>query len=522
MRYAGGFVLAFFLTVVPLTVPVSVNAEAGQELTLEKVKAALPELEKLAEKALKDSGIPGMAIAVVCKDQPVYLKGFGIREAGKAAPVGTDTIFQIASMSKPIASTVLAVLAGEKVIAWDDRIIDLDPGFRMHDPWVTQNVTLRDMFSHRSGLQDHAGDELEDMGYYRSEILRRLRYLKPGSSFRSHYAYTNFGITEAAVAAARAAGKPWEELSAEKLYKPLGMSSTSSRFDDVAAAGNRALLHVRIDGRWVARHTRNADAQSPAGGVSSAVRDLARWMRLQLGKGKFEGKQLVEADALTETHRPVIVTGPPADPGKDRADLYALGWNVRYDDKGRVILSHSGAFSKGAATTVVLIPSEDLGITILTNAFPIGIPEALACSFIDLAHHGKVERDWFALFKLAFEAMFSAMADNATDYSKSTAQPLPSLPAEAYAGTYRSEYYGDIRISVKEKGLALQLGPQKTLYLLNHYDRDVFTYLPEGEAADSLSGIFFQIGPDRKAASTVVEGLNEKGQGTFIRVPAKE
>ena len=236
--------------------------------------------------------------------------------------------------------------------------------------------------------------------------------------------------------------------------------------DDVAAAGNRALLHVLIDGKWAARYTRNADAQSPAGGVSSTVRDLAQWMRLQLGRGRLEGKQLVDAGALAETHRPVMVTGPPADPGKDRADLYALGWGVRYEDKGRVILSHSGAFSEGAATTVVLIPSEDLGITILTNAFPIGVPEALVRCFIDLAHHGKVEKDWFALFKRAFGAMFSAMAGN-NDYSKPPAQPWPSLPADAYAGTYRNECFGDIRVSVKENGLVLKLGPREILYPLN-------------------------------------------------------
>jgi CubicO group peptidase (beta-lactamase class C family) len=145
MRYAGRLLSALLLVFVLLAVPVSVNAEIGQELILGKVKAALPELEKLAEKALKDSGIPGLAIAVVYKDQPIYLKGFGVREAGKAELIDTDTIFQIASMSKPISSTVMAVLAGEKAITWDDRIIDLDPGFRMSDPWVTQNVTLRDM-----------------------------------------------------------------------------------------------------------------------------------------------------------------------------------------------------------------------------------------------------------------------------------------------------------------------------------------------------------------------------------------
>jgi CubicO group peptidase (beta-lactamase class C family) len=179
------------------------------------------------------------------------------------------------------------------------------------------------MFSHRSGRQGYAGDDLEFLGYGRAEILRQLRYIPPGSSFRSHFAYTNLGLTEAAMAAARATGKPWEELAAEKLYKPSGMASTSSRFGDIAAAGNRALLHVPIDGKWVVR-ARNADAQSPAGGVSSTARDLGQWMRLQLGKGKLEGKQLIDANALAETHRPVIVRETPVDPTKAPAGLYAL------------------------------------------------------------------------------------------------------------------------------------------------------------------------------------------------------
>ncbi len=518
MRYAGWLLLVFILAVVPLIFPEAVYAETRQELTQEKVKAALPELEKIVEKAMKDSGIPGMAIAVVYKDQTIYLKGFGVREAGKTETVDADTVFQIASMSKPIASTVLAALVSKKVITWDDRIVDLDPSFQMYDPWVTQNVTLRDLFSHRSGLPEFAGDQLEDMGYDRNEILRRLRYEKPGSSFRSHYAYTNFSLTEAAVAAARAAGKPWEEVAAENLYKPLGMKSTSSRFEDVATAGNRALLHVLIEGKWVSKYTRNADAQSPAGGVSSTVRDLAQWMRLQLGNGLFEGKQIIDATAIAETHSPVIVNKAPADPGKDRAGFYALGWGVSYDDKGRIRLSHSGAFSNGAATSVTLIPSEELGITVLTNAAPIGIPEAVTFSFIDLVHLGKVEKDWFALFKQIFDAMFKAMAGDEPDYSKLPAQPLHSLPADAYAGTYRNEYFGDIKILVKDRGLAVQLGPKKTLYTLTHYDRDVFIYQPEGETAGSLSGIIFQIGPNQKAETVVIKALNKRGHGTFIRV----
>src|SRR5208282_643540 len=143
-------------------------------------------------------------------DEVIYLKGFGVREVDAPAAVGPDTIFQLASVSKPIAATVVAALVGDGVIGWDDPIVRHDPGFEMYDPWVTRQVTLRDMFAHRSGLPDHAGDLLEDMGWDRDAILYRLRYQKPGSSFRSHYAYTNFGFTEAAVAAAKASGQSWE------------------------------------------------------------------------------------------------------------------------------------------------------------------------------------------------------------------------------------------------------------------------------------------------------------------------
>ena len=168
---------------------------------------ALAELDTLADQTVIKTGVPGMAIAVVYKDQVRYLKGFGVRQTGKDEPVDADTVFQLASVSKPVASTVVAALVGDGVARWDDPIIEHDPRFQMYDSWVTREVTLRDMFTHRSGLPAFAGDLLEDMGYGREAILYRLRYQKPASSFRSEYAYTNFGLTEAAVAAARAAGK---------------------------------------------------------------------------------------------------------------------------------------------------------------------------------------------------------------------------------------------------------------------------------------------------------------------------
>src|SRR5258708_39962833 len=161
----------------------------------------------------------------------------------------------------------------------------------MHDAWVTENVTLRDMFCHRSGLPNHAGDALEDIGYDRAEILHRLRYVRPDSSFRSHLAYTNFGLTAAAVAAAKASGKSWEDVSAERLYQPLGMRHTSSRFADFMASPNRAVGHVRQDGAWVAKYTRNPDAQTPAAGADSPAHHISNWRRPQLVSGGGVGRE---------------------------------------------------------------------------------------------------------------------------------------------------------------------------------------------------------------------------------------
>jgi CubicO group peptidase (beta-lactamase class C family) len=496
-------------------------APAAEEVTPRKVEAALPELERLARRMLKTTGVPGLSVAVVHRDRVVYLKGFGVREAGKDEPVDADTVFQLASVSKPITSTVLAILVGLGLIDWDDRVADLDPDFRLYDPWVTRQVTLRDLLCHRSGLPDHGGDLLEDLGYGRREVLRRLRFLRPASSFRARYAYTNFGYTAAAVAAARAAGRPWEDLAAERLYRPLGMRSTSSRFADYAAARNRALLHVRAGGRWVAKYVRDPDAQSPAGGVSSTARDLARWMRLQLAGGKFGGRQLVAARALAETHRPQVVSSPPRDPAADRAGFYGLGWNVTYDGQGRVRLGHSGGFDLGAATAVTLLPSEGLGIAVLTNGSPVGLPEALSASFLDLVLGGKVTKDWGREYGRAFAELGRPAYGTAGDYGRPPARPSPPLPPGAYVGTYRNAYFGPVEVRERGGALVLRVGPRKTSFPLRHWDRDVFLYQPAGEMAAGPSAVTFRVGPGRRATDMVIENLDVHGQGAFARVAEK-
>ncbi len=503
-----------FLGMVLSFLPQALRAEGGgPQITSEQVSQAVREIQKICSSEIEQDAVPGLAIAVVFQDQVVSAAGFGVRDVKTREPVNADTVFQLASLSKPIGSTLVAELVGERKISWDSKISDLDPDFQMSDPWVTREITLRDFYSHRSGLPEHAGDLLEDLGFTRKEILDRLRFQKPNSSFRSQYAYTNFGITEAGVAAARAYNLTWENASEQKLYKPLGMHSTSSRYADFMARMNKALGHVLINGQWVQKYKRDPDTQAPAGGVSSSVNDLAKWMRLQLADGRLDGHPVVDEKALSATHSPQMLTG--FSPLTGSPTFYGLGWNVNYDTEGRLRLGHSGAFALGAGTFVLLVPSEHLGIVVLTNAYPIGLAEGIAFTFTDLALYGKTTQDWLQLFKKVFANPAAVGVTFGADYSRPPTPPTPPLARNAYLGTYNNNFFGEIQIVEKGDGLAIVEGPHKRVYPLKHYDRDIFTYETEGENAVGATGVTFTMGPDGKPATVVVENLNVGGEGTF-------
>src|SRR5881396_1735911 len=434
---------------------ITIAAEKSR-VTSEQVTHATQELEQLAQKQIQENALPGLAIAVVFQDKAVYAKGFGVRDTSAKNPVDADTVFQLASLSKPIGSTVVAELVGEGKITWDSKLSALDPSFAMFDPSVTREITIRDMYAHRSGLPEHAGDLLEDLGFSREEILRRLRYQHPGSSFRSHYAYTNFGMTEGGIAAAKAYGLEWGQAAEQKLYKPLGMTSTSSRYADFVRRPNKALGQVLVNGKWLQKFKRDPDAQSPTGGVSSSVNDVAKWIRLQLANGKFDGKQVVNEKALAETHHPEMLTG--FNPFTGMPTFYGLGWNVSYDEQGRLRLNHSGGFGLGAATYVNLVPGEQLGMVVLTNAYPLGLADALGTTFVDTALYGKPTQDWFVLFKQVYSNPAAIGTVLGFDYSKPPLSPAPALKNNAYVGRYTNDYFGGISIIEKGGGLAIVQG----------------------------------------------------------------
>ncbi len=351
----------------------------GASSDTEKLDAALKKMDAFITETMAKTKVPGLAVAVVYGDRTVFARGYGVRKLGEPAKVDANTVFEIASVSKPIASTIVASLVGTGDVSWDDRIVKLDPGFALSDKDATAQVTVRDLFSHRSGLPTGGGDVLEDLGYSRPEILSRLRYVPLAGKMGQTYHYSNFGLTEAAIAAVRKTGKTWEEIANERLYSRIGMTSTSSRYSDYENNPDKAALHVLWNGEYRNWFVREADSESPAGGVSSNVRDLAKWISLQLNGGRFGGVQVVDAKALEETHKAQICSaeaGPVAMDECPGGRFYGLGWNVGKTEDGKLQLGHSGAFLLGTSTAVYMIPEEHIGVVVLVNGTPTGVPES--------------------------------------------------------------------------------------------------------------------------------------------------
>jgi CubicO group peptidase (beta-lactamase class C family) len=472
------------------------------------VENAVAKLDGIAADLMKKSGIPGMAVAVVHGGKTVYAKGFGVKDVRSGDKVDPDTVFQLASLSKPLGATVVAHQVGENVIGWDTPIVSKLPWFALSDPAVTRMVTVADMYSHRSGLPDHAGDMLEDLGYDRRYVLDKLRQL-PLDPFRISYAYTNFGLTAAAEAVAVAAGKSWEDLSQQVLYQPLGMASTSSRFDEYEARPNRAVGHIHIDGRYEPLYIRDAQPEAPAGGVSSSANDMTRWLTMMLANGSHEGKQLVDPKALLPALTPQIVSSPATEPAM-RSGFYGYGFNVGSTSAARMEFSHSGAFELGAGTNFVILPSADVAIVALTNATPAGVPEALTAEFADLVQFGEVREDWYKLYN----GLIAPMAEPVGSLvgQKPPATSAPAAPLASYVGTYNNDYWGPARITEKDGKLHLALGTKLDVPL-DHWDGNVFTYswVSENSPPGTISKATFD------GNKLTLEYYDEFQHGTFIK-----
>lgn len=490
------------------------------------VQNAVRGLDTLVPHLMARTGVPGVAVSVVYRGETVYARGFGVRKLGENALVDAHTVFQLASLSKSVGATVMAgqmpgSVANHK-IDWDTPIQSLLPSFELAYPDAQTNarLTLGDLYAHRSGLRDHAGDQLEDVGYSRADVLQRLRHV-PLDPF-GDYAYTNFGLTAAAQAMAHAVGTDWATLSEKTLYHPLGMSHTSSRYTDFVARDNRAWGHVQVGvdynsyGAMPAQYEvqdppRQPDAQSPAGGVSSSVADMAHWMKLVLNKGQWRGKPLLSATALQQA-----TTARSG--GK-----YGYGFNVGPDPQGNASVSHSGAFLLGAHTAFLLWPEAGLGITVLTNAQPRGVAESIGLVFgehaLGNASGNPARTDWLISVQDRLHGLYEPAGTQLVG-QKPPDLPKPSQPLGSYTGLYTNGYYGDVRVALSEDGKALQLtlGPTQVRHQLRHWDGDLFTFELRGENAPRGSLSAVQFTPNRMVIEYYSKDVT---QGHFERASDK-
>jgi CubicO group peptidase (beta-lactamase class C family) len=490
-------------------------AESAVPIPDEQVDAAVAEVDAIVADVMERTGVPGMAVAVVRGGDVLLAKGYGVREAGKTAAVGPGTVFQLASVSKSISASVVATEVAAGTVAWDSRMADLLPWFALSEPQASAMVTVGDLFAHRSGLPDHVGDELEQLGFDRRAVLERLR-LVPLGGFRDSYAYTNFGLTAAAEAVATAAGQDWETLSEEAIFRPLGMAHTSARFADYMAEPDRAIPHMRDGETWTPREQRDPDAQAPAGGVSSSVDDMAKWMTMMLGRDGTLGAPLIPLAAILPAVTPQSVSSPPQ-AAADRPGFYGYGFNVGVSASGRTQFGHSGAFYLGAATCFYLLPSADVGIVVLSNAQPIGAVEAVALAFTDLVQFGKPTRDWLETLSPMFAGMSAPVGRLAG--AEPPAAPAPAAAEMDYVGTYDSDYFGPAEVAAGDGGeLVLTLGPARAAFPLTHWTGDTFVLTPRGEDAPdgSRSAVTF-VREGGHAVAMTVEFLDENGLGTFRR-----
>ncbi|MDV8001088.1 serine hydrolase [Rhodococcus sp. IEGM 1408] len=498
----------------------SPSAYSGLEVDEDRIEYAIGKVTDIVEEELEESGIPGAAVAVVHGGEVVVAEGFGVRDTGTGANVDERTVFPLASISKSVSATVVAAESANGEVGWSTPVRDQLPWFELSDPRISPLVTVGDLFAHRSGLPEHAGDDLEDLGYARPAILHGLRRL-PLTPFRTSYAYTNFGLTAGAEAVAAAAGTPWDELGRERLFEPLGMSGTSFSHEELLERDNRAVGHVRATdsdpggsvGNWIpAVPGRDPDAQAPAGGLSSSVTDMARWMAMVLRDGKAaDGSQVVPSEALREALTPQIVSAPPQSPA-DRPGAYGYGFNVSTSSSGRVQWSHSGAFALGAGTAMLMMPSLDLGIITLTNAAPVGVAETINARVADLAQYGDRTLDWGELYGQAFAQLLDPVGD-LTGAPQPT-DPEPPRPLDQLVGTYRNDYFGTLEVRRAGDALSLAWGRGLAPWPLEHWDGDTFAAGPESENWTPGSRGSVTFNGDR----VTLDLLEGNGLGTFTRV----
>jgi len=500
-----GWTLAAALLVIPCMADVA-HAQQGP----------LRGLEAYVQQGMRDWGVPGLALAVVKDDSVVFARGFGTRMLGRDEPVDEHTSFAIASTTKAFTAAAVAMLVDEGKVRWDDPVTLHVPGFQLADPGLSGELTVRDLLTHRTGLPT------SDFLWYASgssteEILRRMRFVRPFAAPRSRYMYNNNAYMVAGQVVQSASGMPWGEFVRRRILEPLGMRETLTGFTGLDARGNVATPHQEVDGTIRPTRYLNFDNIGPAGSMNSSVHDMARWIRLQLAGGEWNGQRLLSEAQHREMLTPQFVIPqaqyyPAARLARPNFTAYGLGWFMQ-DYRGRKLVMHTGSID-GMTALVAMVPEERLGLVVFINLDHAELRHALMYRIVD-AYLGGPARDWSAellpLYRGMEERSESARRERE---SRRVADTRPSLPLEAYAGTYADpdSLFGAMTVQARDGRLTVSAAGGQMTGEMEHWHYDVFR-VRWADVSLGTSFLTFTIDPEGRVGWMRFDGRQ------FTRVP---
>ena len=423
-------------------------------------------IERFVVEQLAAWEVPGCAVAAVRDGQVVLAAGWGQRDLDTKLPVTASTLFAIGSTTKAFTAATVGALVDDGLLEWERPLRDYVPEIRLHDPVLTDRLTVVDLLSHRSGLPRHEMVWLGQPDRSRAELVRRLRFLPLSKDLRQAFQYCNLGYLMAGYAVEALSGTLWEDYLRSRLLTPLGMGRSNLSVDDMGTDPDHATAYERRHGVVVPVPQRPITAVAPAGAVNSCATDLARWLLAQLGDGQVDGRAVMSPGTVARQHEPYIVLPEDRTFPASTRHAYGLGWFIgRYRDHR--LLEHGGGID-GFQTECMLLPDDGIGVAVMTNTTSSAMTPVVAYRVLDELL-GLEPLDWFSMFKPRFDTVMTGMRE-----ARGARRVVPDAPLprslDAYAGEYEHPGYGTLTITLEGDVLRPRLGTLHLSLAHRHYE----------------------------------------------------
>lgn len=438
----------------------------------------LKKLDEYYAKMVKDWDIPSASIGIVKDGKLIFSGNYGVVEKGKEGKPNENTLYAIASNSKAFTSTIIGMLVQEGKLNWKDKVKKHLPYFALYDPWVSNEVTIKDLLSHRVGLGTFSGDVI----WYKStltseEIIKRVKYIPKNHDFRSGFGYSNVMYITAGEIIKKVTGKSWGQNVKERILNPLKMDRTITSYKQLDIKKNYATPHGRENDKNIAIDWVDWEEIGAMGGIISSVKDVSKWMIFNLNNGRIDTDTLLTKktrNMVWTPHNNFKVDHTTKNDFNRHFNGYGLGW-VLSDYQGKLSVSHSGGFD-GMITAITLIPDKNLGVVVLTNGMQSPIRAATYHALDQFL--GTTSIDWSS--KLLEKVNSNSKKDTRISKRKESRvlNTKPSVTPKMIAGNYKSDIYGKIKISQEKELLRMEFEHTPDLSAtLQHWHHDVWEIL---------------------------------------------